>query len=209
VVHDATICWTFSLLHSPRGHPVAILVLGQDMTPREEGLLPPRLPVRTAAERCLGVDMNVLVERVVDSLRDRLGPHVHVSIHAASDLGRAAGRSAELEPVVRCLILLAAADVGDSGYLVVETSNVDLEAQLGGKGPEGSYVMVAGTEMRSPRAEASVDRGSSSALSESERLTCLELIYRHIRDHGGSLSLHSEQAGEAALALYLPRSAAG
>ncbi|MFT5510383.1 MAG: PAS domain S-box-containing protein [Hyphomicrobiaceae bacterium] len=157
------------------------------------------------------IDINALVEDMIDMLERTLGEAIELKAVLASDLGITLADPDQVHNALLNLAINARDAMPDGGKLIIETSNVDLDADAARMRPDtapGRYVRLSvrdtGTGMP-PEVQARVfdpffttkEKGKGTGLG-------LSMVHGFAKQSGGHIDLYSEFGYGTAISLYLP-----
>ena len=157
------------------------------------------------------IDINALVEDMIDMLERTLGETVELKVVLASDLGKALADPTQVHNALLNLAINARDAMPNGGKLMIETSNVDLDAdtaKMCTDAAPGQYVRLSvrdtGTGM-SPEVQARAfdpffttkEEGKGTGLG-------LSMVHGFAKQSGGHIDLYSEFGYGTAISIYLP-----
>jgi signal transduction histidine kinase/CheY-like chemotaxis protein len=158
------------------------------------------------------LDINALVGSVHALLERTLGEQVVVELQLDGDVWPCTVDQTQLETAIINLAVNARDAMPDGGKLMIETTNVTLDAAYAGQQEDlapGDYVRIAISDTglgMSPEVQAraldpffttkDVGKGTGLGLSQ---------VYGFLKQSGGHLNLYSEQGKGTTVKLYLPR----
>lgn len=91
------------------------------------------------------LDLNALVTDMGKMLKRLIGKHIELTTNLAADLGQVKAEQSQIEQVVVNLVVNARDAMPDSGKLLIETSNLDVNENLASSFPflqPGPYVLL-------------------------------------------------------------------
>jgi PAS domain S-box-containing protein len=158
------------------------------------------------------LDLNEVVAGVEKMLRRVLGEDIELVTHAAKELGIVWADPGQMEQVLMNLVVNARDAMPEGGRLVIETANLELDAEEAGRHPgleAGSYVQLAvsdtgcGMDAQS-RARlfepffTTKEKGKGTGLG-------LSTVYGIVRQSGGEIRVYSEPGRGTTFKIRLPR----
>ena len=157
------------------------------------------------------IDLNAVVQGMDELLRRTLGEHIEIRTILSADLHSANADRAQLETAILNLALNARDAMSNGGKLIIESANIQLDADYAATRPEvtaGPYVMLSITdtgagmppEVRDRAFEpffTTKDVGKGSGLG-------LSMVYGFAKQSRGHVSLYSEVGHGTTVKLYLP-----
>lgn len=158
------------------------------------------------------VDIAPLTDRVVDLLRPALTEAIAITVSHGPDLWHAFVDKGQLETALFNIALNAREAMPEGGALLIETANVQLDADYAAVNQEvvaGDYVMIAVTDTgrgMTPEVLAKAfdpffttkEPGSGTGLG-------LSMVYGFAKQSGGHVRIYSEIDRGTIVRLYLPR----
>lgn len=157
------------------------------------------------------IDLNELVVEMSDMLTRTLGETIDLNMVLAQDLGKTLVDPGQLHNALLNLTINARDAMPNGGKLIIETSNVDLDAHAAGlrvDAEPGQYVRLSvrdtGTGL-SPELQGRViepffttkEQGKGTGLG-------LSMVHGFAKQSGGHIEIYSELGHGTAISLYLP-----
>jgi two-component system cell cycle sensor histidine kinase/response regulator CckA len=145
-------------------------------------------------------------------LRRLIGEHIELVIRAGSDVGQIVADPGQMEQVILNLALNARDAIAESGQLLLETTNVEVETQderTIGCPPQGRYVLLAVTDTGVGMDAATVARVfepffTTKPVGQGTGLG-LSTVYGIVKQSGGTIAVSSEPGRGTVFQVYLPR----
>jgi PAS domain S-box-containing protein len=158
------------------------------------------------------LDPNVLVANMSGMVQPAVGENIAVETILASGLWRIHADPNRLESALLNLVINARDAMASGGKLVIETSNVRLDAVYSAKHDEvnpGQYVLIAVTDTGCGMAHGVVEHafepfyttkeiGKGSGLSLSQ-------VFGFVKQSGGHVKIYSEVGRGTSVKIFLPR----
>jgi two-component system, cell cycle sensor histidine kinase and response regulator CckA len=158
------------------------------------------------------LNLNSAVEDVTSLLHKLIGDRVEIRVLPAETLHSALADPAQIEQVLMNLCLNARDAMPEGGVLLIETHNVEIDAEQVRVHPEarpGRYVLLSVSDTGIGMDKATVERIFEPFFTTKElgRGTGLGLatVYGIVKQHGGFIYVYSEPGKGTAFRLYFPR----
>jgi CheY-like chemotaxis protein len=158
------------------------------------------------------IDPNELLAGMSDLFRQTLGETIAVSIVPGEDVGWIEADPTELETTILNLAVNARDAMSSGGRFVIETVNVELDAEYSSRFPElapGPYVLFAITDTGcgiSPNILSKVFEPFFTTKGEGQGTGLgLSQVYGFVKQSGGHVTVCSEPGLGTTLKVYLPR----
>lgn len=158
-------------------------------------------------------EVSRLVEETSKVLRRIIGEHIDLRLSAPADVGNVRADPGQIEQVLMNLAVNARDAMPSGGQLVIELSEVKLEAndsEVSGKDlPRGEYVRIVVRDTGSGMAPETQRRifepfFTTKAIGKGTGLG-LSTVYGIIRQHGGLVRVESKLGEGTTFTIYLPR----
>jgi len=157
------------------------------------------------------VDLNQIAVETLSLLEKVLGSDIEIKATLSPDLAVVRADPTQVEQVMMNLCINARDAMPDGGSLIVETSNVKLDAQFCALQPlarPGEYAMLSVTDTGTGMDAATLDRifepfFTTKDLGKGTGLG-LATVYGIVRQHGGFLQVFSEPGKGSTFRSYFP-----
>jgi signal transduction histidine kinase/CheY-like chemotaxis protein len=160
------------------------------------------------------LDVNAVVAETIRLVERLIPSNIRVSVLARPDVGAVSGDRGQLSQVLLNLVINARDAMPGGGTLIVETSNVDLDAAYASEHlyvKPGAYVVIAVSD-----SGVGMDEGTRARIFEPFFTTKpagtglgLATVFGIVRQAGGHVFVYSEPGAGSTLKVYLPRLEAG
>lgn len=157
------------------------------------------------------VDLNQTMIETLSLLEKLIGSNIEIKANLAPDLAMVRADPTQVEQVLMNLCINARDAMPDGGSLIIDTSNMTLDAAFCSLQPlarPGNYVMLAITDSGMGMDAATLDRIFEPFFTTKElgKGTGLGLatVYGIVRQHGGFLNVYSEPGVGSTFRVYLP-----
>jgi two-component system, cell cycle sensor histidine kinase and response regulator CckA len=162
------------------------------------------------------VDLNQAAIETLSLLEKVIGSNIEIKANLAPNLAVVRADPTQIEQVLMNLCINARDAMPSGGSLIIETSNITLDAAFCSLQPlarPGNYVMLAITDSGTGMDAATLDRifepfFTTKGLGKGTGLG-LAMVYGIVRQHGGFLHVYSEPVIGSTFRVYLPVSTAG
>ena len=160
------------------------------------------------------IDLNQSVVETVSLLEKVIGSNIEIQANLASDLAVVRADPTQVEQIIMNLCINARDAMPDGGSLVIDTCNVDFDAQSCLKKPlahPGTYALLSVTDTGTGIEAATLSRifepfFTTKKLGKGTGLG-LATVYGIARQHGGFVEVESELNKGSTFRTYLPMSA--
>jgi two-component system, cell cycle sensor histidine kinase and response regulator CckA len=157
------------------------------------------------------VNLNVLVQEEMNLLRRVLGEDIEIQVHTATDLHVTQVDPTQLEQVIMNLCLNARDAMNGGGRLLIETQNVDIDAEFCRDYAyvlPGRYVLLSVSDTGMGMDDTTLEHIFEPFFTTKElgKGTGLGLatVYGIVKQHGGYIFAKSEQGKGTTFNVYLP-----
>jgi signal transduction histidine kinase len=157
-------------------------------------------------------DLNEIVEGMEPLLRRLIGEDVRLAVVLGATLGRVRADPGQVEQVIMNLAVNARDAMPRGGRVVIETSNVELDASAPRTQTElrpGPHVLLAVSdtgEGMSPETQARIFEPFFTTKAQGKGTGLgLAVVYGVVKQSGGSISVYSEPGHGTTFKVYLPR----
>lgn len=159
----------------------------------------------------VSLSLNDVVTDLLKLLRKVIGEHIEIRAHLADDLPNLRADRGQLEQVFMNLSVNARDAMPDGGLLIIETEVVDVDDAYVAAHPymrAGRFVVLSVTDTGTGMDESTRARAFEPFFTTKgpERGTGLGLamVYGIVKQHDGSIHLHSEAGRGTTFKLYFP-----
>jgi len=160
------------------------------------------------------IDLNQSVVETVSLLEKVIGSNIEIQANLASDLAVVRADPTQVEQIIMNLCINARDAMPDGGSLVIDTRNVDFDAQSCLKKPlahPGTYALLSVTDTGTGIEAATLSRifepfFTTKKIGKGTGLG-LATVYGIARQHGGFVEVESELNKGSTFRTYLPMSA--
>ena len=210
-------CAGFALETLPEDHPARADLLEVSRAAERAAALVRQLLTFSRRQTIQPVpsNLNRVLAGVEELLRQVLGEDVEFVCRPAPDLGLVRVDPGRIEQVLMNLVVNARDAMRDGGRLVIETGNVEIDAEFAARHPglePGSYVLLAVTDTGCGMDEQTRARVFEPFFTTKDRSTGtglgLSIVHGIVRQSGGHLWLYSELGKGTVVKIYLPRESA-
>lgn len=158
------------------------------------------------------LDLNVVVSEMGTMLRRLIGVHIDLSTSLVPQLGRVKADQSQIEQVIVNLVVNARDAMPEGGNLLIETSNLDVERDLGSSFPflqPGPYVLLTVKDTG-----VGMDQNTQRHIFEPFFTTKgpgkgtglgLATVYGVVKQSGGGVAVDSEPGKGSTFRIYLPQ----
>lgn len=157
------------------------------------------------------VDLNQTAIETLSLLEKVIGSNIEIKANLAPNLALVRADATQVEQVLMNLCINARDAMPDGGSLIIDTSNITLDAAFCSIQPlarPGDYVMLAITDSGTGMDAATLDRIFEPFFTTKEmgKGTGLGLatVYGIVHQHGGFLNVYSEPGVGSTFRVYLP-----
>jgi PAS domain S-box-containing protein len=160
------------------------------------------------------LNLNEQVLGVIDLLRRTIGETIMISSDLSPDLGQVRADASEIENAILNLAINARDAMPDGGRLMIETSNIDVEAASAQPGgidglQPGAFVRLSVSDTGTGMSREVLARAFEPFFTTKEpgRGTGLGLasIYGFVHQSNGSVAIQSEVGRGTSVSIYLPK----
>jgi signal transduction histidine kinase len=156
------------------------------------------------------LDVNQVIANVAKLLHRTLGEDIHIEPVLAPGVWRVCVDANQLDTALMNLAINARDAMPQGGKLIIETSNIRLQAdQLSGEMVPGYYVLItvrdSGSGMSDQTREHAFEPFFTTKPSGKGSGLGLSQVYGFIRQSGGQATIESTPGAGSAVSLYLPR----
>jgi nitrogen-specific signal transduction histidine kinase len=155
-------------------------------------------------------DLNSVVENMAKILSRVIGENIKLEINERPALRNVKADPGQIEQVLMNLAVNARDAMPDGGRLIIETENVDLDAEYAKRHAgvkSGSYAMLAVTDTgqgMSRDVQEKIFDPFFTTKGEKGTGLGLSTVYGIIRQHGGNIYVYSERGMGTTFKIYLP-----
>jgi PAS domain S-box-containing protein len=158
------------------------------------------------------VDLNKLLQEMGNALRRIVGEHISLEMKLRGNLGRVRADAAQIEQVVKNLVVNARDAMPTGGTLTLETRNVELGEATDGSSASvkpGRYALLVvsdtGQGMPPEVQERIFEPFFTTKANGKGTGLGLSTVYGIAKQHGGHIDFHSELGQGTTFGIYLPR----
>jgi PAS domain S-box-containing protein len=159
------------------------------------------------------IQVNDLVVSITDMLRRTLGEHITLSTSLARDLWPTRVDPGQFQSAIVNMAVNARDAMPEGGKLVVETRNIELDADHASYQPElqaGQYVQLSISDNGVGMEREVRDRVFEPFFTTKEKARGtglgLAMVYGFVKQSGGHVTIYSEPGVGTTINLYFPRS---
>ena len=158
------------------------------------------------------LDLNAVVNEMGTMLRRLIGVHIELTTSLDTQLGRVKANQSQIEQVIVNLVVNARDAMPEGGNLLIETSNLEVEGDLGSGYPilqAGPYVLLTVKDTG-----VGMDQNTQRHIFEPFFTTKgpgkgtglgLATVYGVVKQSGGGVAVDSEPGKGATFRIYLPQ----
>ena len=157
------------------------------------------------------LDLNVVVARIEKMLRRLLGESIDLVTELNPELSRVKTDPVQVEQILMNLVVNARDALGESGKIIVETANVDLDGDYArdhGAVRPGRYAMLAVTDAgcgMDPETQARVFEAFFTTKGKGQGTGLgLSVVYSIVKQNRGNVWVYSEPGQGTTVKVYLP-----
>jgi len=158
------------------------------------------------------VDLNKLLQEMGNTLRCIVGEHILLEMKLRGNLGRVRADAAQIEQVVKNLVVNARDAMPTGGTLTLETRNVELGEATDGSSASvkpGRYALLVVSDTGQgmpPEVQERIFEPFFTTKAEGKGTGLgLSTVYGIAKQHGGHIDFHSELGQGTTFRIYLPR----
>lgn len=158
------------------------------------------------------INLNSLVDNMLKMLRRLIGENIEVEVLPAQNLDNVRADPGQVEQVLMNLVVNARDAMPGGGRLIIETINTELDGSHCARRPgvsPGQFVMLAVSDTGYGMDEetrrkifepffTTKEKGEGTGLG-------LATVYGIVKQHGGDISVYSEEGRGTSFKVYLPR----
>jgi signal transduction histidine kinase/CheY-like chemotaxis protein/HAMP domain-containing protein len=158
------------------------------------------------------IDLGDLISRFESVLRRTILENIRMEIKIAPDLGMIRADAGQLEQILLNLSINAQDAMPEGGVLTIEAMNIELDEIYTSRHPEimpGPYVMFAVSDTGTGMDQKTIQHifepfFTTKELGKGTGLG-LSTVYGIVKQHGGSISVYSEEHHGSTFKVFLPR----